>query len=508
MRSGQRHTGLHPPGPRAVVIGAGIAGLCAALELNAQGCAVTLLERAAEPGGKLHSDASEIGPVDAGPTVLTLKGLFESLLGAVGAELSERLRLVPLEVLARHAWSRSERLDLYADVERSAEAIRAFAGAREADGYLRFCRDARDVYETFSSRFLCADRPSLAALLTDGAPGQLRRLWRARPFTSLWQALAGYFADPRLRQLFGRYATYCGSSPFRAPATLMLVAHVEQAGVWRVEGGMRELARALTALLEARGVEVRCNRHVQCITTDRNRACGVELADGERIDAQVVLATCDTAALSEGLLGAAVRGAAAPVVERSLSAMTWTGAVVTQGFELLHHNVFFGTDYAREFDALGRGDWSEPAPTVYVCAQDRANAGLPAGRAERLLCLRNAPAIGDRHQFDSREIGLCLSQTLQVLSERGLDLLEAERSLTARTPSDFARMYPGSGGALYGPATHGWKSSFRRPGARSKIAGLYLAGGSTHPGPGLPMAALSAHTAARCALKDLGLMSP
>jgi 1-hydroxycarotenoid 3,4-desaturase len=495
------------PAPRALVIGGGIAGLCAALELNAQGCAVTVLERAMQTGGKLHGNASPIGLVDAGPTVLTLKGLFESFLGSAGVELSGHLRLAPLEVLARHAWSRSERLDLHGDVERSAEAIRAFAGARDAAGYLRFCRDSREIYETFSRRFLCAEQPGLAAVLAGGGLAQLRRLWRARPFTSLWKALAGYFPDPRLRQLFGRYATYCGSSPFRAPATLMLVAHVEQAGVWRVEGGMHELARALTALLEARGVDVRCSCHVQRIITDRQRACGVELANGERLEGAVVLATCDTAALSEGLLGAAVQGAAAPVAERSLSAMTWTGAVVTRGFELLHHNVFFGTDYAREFAALERGDWTEPSPTIYVCAQDRAGAGLPAGTPERLLCLRNAPAIGDRHEFDPTEVRACLDQTLQVLGERGLEIPEAHSALVARTPSDFARMFPGSGGALYGPATHGWRASFRRPGARSKVAGLYLAGGSTHPGPGLPMAALSAHTAARCALKDLGLMS-
>ena len=494
-------------GPEVAVVGAGISGLCAALELRAQGCHVTLLERAAQPGGKLRQLVpSDTHAVDAGPTVLTLPGLFESILGAAGTSLREHLVLRPLELIARHAWSVSERLDLYGDIERSAAGIEQFSGARGAQGYRRFCRDARRIYQTLKPGFLDRPAPQLGPLVRSAS---LRDLWQLRPFTTLWQALGGYFADPRLRQLFARYATYCGSSPFSAPATLMLVAHVEQSGVWQVEGGMHRIARALAALLQSRGVELRYRAHVQCLHRRGGRLHSLELANGERLPAAAVVMTCDTAALSAGLLGAAVAGSTAPlpVERRSLSALTWTGAVGTAGFELQHHNVFFSSDYAAEFTALRNRRCRDAQPTIYLCAQDRDGATqLQPGQRERILCLRNAPADGDLHNYEPEEVRECLMQSLAMLARCGLTLTDPQERLQATTPTDFNRLFPGSGGALYGPATHGWRSSFQRPGARTRTPGLYLAGGSTHPGPGLPMAAWSGRSAARCLLQDLGLM--
>ena len=492
--------------PEITVVGAGIAGLCAALELSALGCQVTLLERAAQPGGKLRQLATATQAVDAGPTVLTLPGLFETILGAAGTSLAEHLVLRPLDLLARHAWSASERLDLFGDIERSAASIGSFAGAREAQGYRRFCRDSRRIYQTLTPGFLRRPAPQLGTLL---ANARLRDLWQLRPFTTLWQALGDYFADPRLRQLFGRYATYCGSSPFQAPATLMLVAHVEQAGVWQVEGGMHRIALALAELLRTRGVELRYQAHVERLHLHNGRLHSVELANGERLSSNAVVVTCDTAALSAGLLGAGVAPAAAPIPvgQRSLSALTWTGAVATRGFELQRHNVFFSGDYAAEFAALRAGRCLDAQPTIYLCAQDRDDTSSPQpGQPERILCLRNAPANGDLHVHEPEEVRECLMQSLATMAHCGLQLIDPQPQLQATTPTDFNRLFPGSGGALYGPATHGWRSSFQRPGARTRTPGLYLAGGSTHPGPGLPMAALSGRNAARCLLQDLGLM--
>jgi 1-hydroxycarotenoid 3,4-desaturase len=495
-------------GPKIAVIGAGIAGLCAALELSTLGCQVTVLERAAQTGGKLRQLPSGGEPVDAGPTVLTLAGVFESILGSAGASLHELVELRPLALLARHAWSRSELLDLYADIDQSAAAIHAFAGAREALGYRRFCRDSHRIYETLKSDFLQQPAPSLGHLV-GGA--RLADLWRLRPFTTLWNALGDYFADPRLRQLFGRYATYCGSSPFQAPATLMLIAHVEQAGVWQVEGGMYALARALTTLLGTRGVELRYHAHVRRLHLQRSQLHCVELDNGEQLNVRAAIVTCDTAALAAGLLGAEVRDATARVApeQRSLSALTWTGAVGTSGFELMQHNVFFSGDYAAEFRALAAGRCQDAQPTVYVCAQDRQDTRpLLPGQPERLLCLRNAPANGDLHDYPQEEVDECLKQMLSRLEHCGLQLLNPQAELLATTPRQFNQLFPGSGGALYGPATHGWRSSFQRPGARTRTPGLYLAGGSTHPGAGLPMAAMSGRSAARCLMQDLGLMRP
>ena len=215
---------------RVIVVGAGIGGLVSALELAARGTEVLVLERAAQPGGKMRELQVGGAAIDAGPTVFTMRWVFEELFNAVGARLSDHLCLQPVSVLARHAWNADERLDLFADVSRSADAIGTFAGAAASRGYLDFCERARQIYGTLEQPFLRGSRPNPVSLASRVGLGGLPGLMRISPFATMWSELGRHFADPRLRQLFGRYATYCGSSPFLAPATLMLVAHVEQDG--------------------------------------------------------------------------------------------------------------------------------------------------------------------------------------------------------------------------------------------------------------------------------------
>lgn len=503
---------------RVAVIGAGMGGLVAALDLAARGLEVVLIERGEAPGGKLREVAIDGLRLDAGPTVLTMRWVFEEVFARAGAALGDHVTLRPLEVLARHAWSEDERLDLFADPERSADAIAAFAGPEEGRRYRAFCRDAQGVYRTLEQPFIRAGRPTPVGLTRAAGLSGLGDLWRIRPFTSLWRALAGYFHDPRLRQLFGRYATYCGSSPFRAPATLMLVAHVEQDGVWLVAGGMHRLARALEGLARQRGVTFRYGVAAEEIVVAGGRAAGVRLSDGERLAADAVVCNADVAALAAGRFGRAAAAAAprAAVASRSLSAVTWNLVARSEGFPLLRHTVFFSRDYRAEFDDIFGRARLPLDPTVYVCAQDRddrddgddrhdrddrGRAGAPG--AERLLCLVNAPARGDSCDDDKAEIERCETATFRQLARCGLTIQRRPQTTIVTTPADFARLYSATGGALYGAATHGWRASFRRPGARSRLPGLYLAGGSVHPGPGLPMAALSGLAAAAALAANL-----
>ena len=495
-------------GDGIVVIGAGIGGLTAAIDLATRGADVTVIERAGAPGGKMRELTVDGASIDAGPTVLTMRWIFEEIFADAGTSLDAHLTLRPAEILARHSWSETDRLDLHADIERSVEAIAAFAGPRDAAGYRAFTDRAQRMFETLDKPFIRAQRPRLDQLVASFGLFGLGNLGQISPFNVLWKALGEHFKDPRLLQLFGRYATYCGSSPFLAPATLMLVAHVERAGVWYIEDGMHALPVAMAALAASKGTRFRYGAEVASIDHARGAVSGVTLASGERIGADAIVLNADVGALTAGLFGDRLKSAAPKITraDRSLSAITFATRAKTGGFPLVRHNVFFSRDYRGEFDAILKRDRTPAQPTVYICAQDRRDNDNAPDAPERLLCLVNAPASGDTRAFSSQEISRCEDQMHALLATHGLTIEKSERIATA--PSGFEALFPATGGALYGPASHGWRASFKRAGARTKVPGLYLAGGSVHPGPGVPMAAMSGRLAAAACLADLRARSP
>jgi 1-hydroxycarotenoid 3,4-desaturase len=490
-----------------VIVGAGIGGLACAIELALSGCAVTVVERAASPGGKMREVTVDGAPIDSGPTVMTMRWVFEALFERAGAQLSDYVTLKPFNVLARHAWSETERLDLFADQDLSAEAIGDLAGAREAAGYRAFSAEAARIYRTLKDSFLTVPKGGPITLAGRVGLHRLGELMAIRPYETLWGALGDHFKDPRLHQLFGRYATYCGSSPYEAPATLMLIAHVEQAGVWSVDGGMHRLAEAMSELARSLGVVFRYGAHVARIDVQEGRAAGVVLASGERLPADRIVTNADAQALTTGALGDAVKPPRAGPVKRSLSAVTWSIKATTQGFPLARHNVFFSKDYLAEFDDIFKRNRLPQAPTIYVCAQDRDEPGADLKGPERLLVLVNAPAQDPPTQDESavtdRELAICETQVFQFLQACGLAVDRTGGSAIRTTPAMFNALFPATGGSLYGQATHGWNAAFARPSARTATPGLYQAGGGAHPGAGVPMAALSGRLAAQALLSDL-----
>jgi 1-hydroxycarotenoid 3,4-desaturase len=433
--------------------------------------------------------------------------VFGEIFEACGARLDDHVRVRKAEVLARHFWDdASGHLDLFADHDASVDAVGRFAGADAARGYTAFAAEAARIFAVLEDPFLHGDKASTPLpMMWRMGLAKLPQMLAMRPFDRMWPALGEHFKDPRLQQLFGRYATYCGSSPFKAPATLMLIAYLEARGVWLIEGGIHALAKALAALAIRQGARVRTGAAVAELLAAGGRASGVRLAGGEVIPADAVICNGDPSALATGRFGAAAQRAvpAIPPAKRSLSALVWYAHAETGGADLTHHNVFFSRDYAAEFADIAAGR-TPVEPTVYVCAIDRGadrHAPPPTGR-ERLQIIVNAPADGDVHTYTPEERDRCTRAMMATLRRCGLTLGEPFPH-QLMTPTDWEHLFPATGGALYGRASHGWAASFQRQGPRTRLAGLYCTGGATHPAAGVPMAALSGQLATRVIAKDL-----
>ena len=477
-----------------VVVGAGIGGLAAALPLVHAGMDVTVVDRADAPGGKMR----QVGGVDAGPTVLTLRHVFDALFDSVGERLDDHVRLIRQDILARHWWPDSGPLDLLAEAEASAEAIGNFAGAKAARQFRSFNVRAKTLFDAFRAPMMEAAEPTQSQL-TRFVLGNPRLIPHMAPLSTLAGMLDRSFADPRLRQLFGRYATYVGGSPYQSPALLALIWQAEAGGVWCVEGGMHALALALAKLVEARGGTLRLGCDVSRILTDSDGVTGVQLATDEILPARHVVFNGDPRALATGLLGRGTEHVA-PTTRtsaRSLSATVWSFRAKPQGPELVHHNVFFCDDPKSEFGDIAKNQLPRNA-SLYVCAEDRGQL-CPVPETERFEIIRNAPPVNGRTPDEDYQT--CHDLTFPALTRFGLDFSPRPGPEALTLPQDFARMFPGSAGSLYGQSPHGMTAALERPTARTTVPGLVLCGGGCHPGAGVPMSALSGRHAAAAILR-------
>ena len=304
---------------------------------------------------------------------------------------------------------------------------------------------------------------------------------------TLSSAARKHFTDGNLQQWLGRYATYSGSSPYRSPATLSCIAAVEaDHGAWYPVGGLGALRDALERVARRSGVAIRTSCDVKRIVSRRGRVVGVELAGGETLDADLVVANVDAQHLYDELLNE-------PKQLRTLNkaGKSTSGVVVLVGARgttpnVAHHNVWFSSDYEREFTQIAQGQMPSD-PTIYACVSAVTDpTQAPAGH-ENWFLLVNAPAGASLNGTadDGRAI-------IDRLAQVGPDLRSRALFVETIGPADLEKRYRAPGGAIYGTSSNGRKAAFRRPNNRGPLRGLYLVGGSSHPGGGLPMVAISA----------------
>ncbi len=478
-----------------IVIGAGVGGLSAAIRLAQAGQRVLVLEQNPAVGGKMSELRDRGYRWDRGPSVITMRPVFEDLFAAAGRRLADYLTLEPVEPLTRYVWPDGIRLDATRDLARMAEQIESIE-PRDVEGYLAYLAYAARLHRVTGPAFIYGDPVSPATLLQ--VP---MRDWLAVDgWRTMDQAIRSHVRSPRLRQLLGRFATYVGASPYRAPATLNVIAHVElTGGVWYPRGGIYAIARALERLAGERGVEIRQGARVEAITVASGRASGVRVA-GQTLEAESVLANVDVAKRILRLLPEPLRRRAS--FEPSVSGFVLLLGVrgLTPG--LAHHNIFFNADYRSEFEDVFQRGRPPQDPTIYITATSKTDPEHAPTGCENWFVLVNAPPIDERWDW-AREADRYRDHVLATLAARGLDVrdrIEVEHRLT---PVDLERLTGARRGALYGMSSNAMWSAFRRPANRAAdLPGLYFAGGTAHPGGGVPMVALSGAAAARAILRD------
>lgn len=477
-------------GASVAVIGGGVGGLAVAIRLRVLGHDVTVFERNAEVGGKLAVRARDGFTFDIGPSLVTLPQVFDELFRLAGTSLAAELELVRLDPQFRYAWPDGRVLTMRDD------------GCDEP-GWREFVDHGRRIWDVSERTFFAGpmERPS-ALLRRMRSPLDLVAI---DPLRTLHRAAARRFRDPQLAQWAGRYATYSGSSPFRAPATLGCIAHVESAfGCWYPVGGLGALRDAFERVARHVGVDLRCSTEVERITTSDaagRRVTGVRLVGGESCAADVVIANADARHLYTDLLPDA-RGRRR--VERAKPSTS--GLVVLAGVEgttpgLAHHDVWFSADDRAEFSQLAAGRMAND-PTVYACVSSVTDPTQAPAGCENWFLLVNAPAGIELDGDPEAE------RIFAHLARRGPDLRDRLRFVETITPSDLATRYRSPGGAIYGTSSDGRRAAFVRPANRGRVPGLYLVGGSSHPGGGLPLVTISARIVADMVRTDLAGTRP
>jgi phytoene desaturase len=497
---------------RVVVIGAGMAGLSTAARLAKRKHEVTVLEQAPTIGGKLGRYSRDGFVFDTGPSLLTLPAIYRDTFRKSGRPLERELELLPVDPAFDYRFADGARVRLpNASRAGAARALDAAFGSGAGAQWTALIDRANRIWEVTRGPFL--ESP------LEG-PRTLVRLSRNLDHVRIvapWQSLRGigrqYLQEPHLRTILDRYATYSGSDPRRAPGVLSTIPYVEQTfGAWHVPGGLRELGEALARRVEMRGATIRTSTPVEQVLVRDGRANGVRTADGETVPADVVVANCDATPLYSRLVPEtrATRDVLRSIAKagHSFSGFVLLLALAGRTPDMGHHTVLFPDDYDDEFDSVfgtsRRPARPIPDPAVYICNPDDPAMRPPGHEAWFVLvnAARQRDPDGPADQpgtVDWTAEGVAeryADHVLDVMARRGLDVRDRLLWRVVRTPADLEAETGAPGGAIYGTSSNGQRAAFLRPANASPIDGLYLVGGSSHPGGGLPLVGLSAEIVA------------
>ena len=491
------------------VIGGGLGGLAAACTLAARGHKVVLFEKNDWLGGKAAVLEEDGFRFDMGPTILTVPSVLARIFAEAGRSLDAYVDLRRMDPQWRCFFDDGSQLDLTENLGEMSAALDRFSPGNSAGyrGFLAMSDKLHDVSQKFFFWRSVEDIRDTMDLKQNMDLGTLRDVLSLKMGSTVAAQIRKRVPDKRVAQMLDHFVQYVGSSPYGAPAVLCSIAHMQMdAGVWYPMGGTRAVPLALQRLAGELGVETRLGCGIRRIISDRGGVSAVETEAGETVPLSAVVSNMDSIRTYRELVGGKPAQSFARRWKREPAC---SGVVLYLGLNraydhLLHHDFVFSRDPAEEFDFIYRKGEPAPDPTCYIAAPSRTEPGVAPPGGEALYVLVHTPYLRPHHDWSAM-----LPVYRQVILDKlkrtaGMPDLE-ERIVFERvlTPADIHERYRVLNGAIYGLVSHGRFFGAFKPGNRSRdLAGLYLAGGAAHPGPGMPMVLMSGWIAADSLDKD------
>lgn len=473
-----------------IVIGSGVAGIASAVRLAAKGFSVEIFESAAQPGGKLNELHQSGFRFDRGPSLFTLPHLLDEVFSDCGRDPRNYYTYSILPVICRYFYEDGTVLDAYRDPLQLASEMEAKTGEK-AHKILRFLEKSREIYELTSNVFLFRSFYQFSTFVSCDFLRALIQWYKLDPFTTMHRRNGRTFRDRRIVQLFDRYATYNGSDPYQAPATLNVIPHLEHnIGAFFPEGGMYTIIKSLKRLAEELQISIHTGKRVVEIILKGGRVSGVR-AGNDVYSSDIVISDADIV-YTYGLIKNHPIPKRFLTSGRSTSALIFYWGVKGNYPELDLHNVLFSSDYQKEFEYLFRKKSITEDPTVYIFISKRRVPDDAPEDSENWFVMINAPEnIGqDWDTLIGEARKNILAKIERITGKRIESEIVTETILDPRKIEEYTFSWRGS---LYGAHSNSVFSAFQRhPNFSRKIKGLYFCGGSVHPGGGIPLCLSSA----------------
>lgn len=480
------------PAKKVLIIGAGIAGIATAIRLAVKGYIVEVFEANDYPGGKLAEIKQDGFRFDAGPSLLTMPQYVDELFKLAGKDPSQFFSYQRLDIICKYFYEGGSQLNAYADEQRFVKEVDELTG--EGKVLQQYINKSSRIYELTDHLFLQRSLDQLKTFLSWKAFKSLLHFGEIDTFRTMHEANSQFFADSRLQQYADRYATYNGSNPYQAPATLNVIPHLEQHfGAYFPKEGMYQITNCLVELAKSLGVKFRYRSKVDEIVLKDKKAVGVKV-NGEIINADIVVSNMDVWFTYHRLLSQYPQFHPKKILnqERSSSALIFYWGIKKQFPELELHNIFFSSDYEAEFEHIWQRQTIYHDPTVYINITSKFKPDDAPPDCENWFVMINVPANKGQNwdKFIADARGNIIKKLSRILEVGVAELIVSESILDPRSIESRTSSYQGS---IYGTSSNNRYAAFLRHANRSsKIKSLYFCGGSVHPGGGIPLCLLSA----------------